>query len=45
MFSEVFGDDEACVGFEVTLVQITRALLLPHTPSTGRTYEKRVGTS
>lgn len=28
MFSEVFGDDEACVGFEVVPAQITLAWIL-----------------
>ena len=28
MFSEVFSDDEACVGFEVVSVQITLAGIL-----------------
>lgn len=45
MFSEVSGDDEACVGFEVMSVQISLAMFLTHTPSTGRTHKKRAGSS
>lgn len=44
MLSEVLGDGEACLGFEVSPVRMTQAWILGAvsiTPSTGKTYKEK----